>query len=75
MTCAFCINVNVSPCSTLVQHRWSYRTRTNSNGEAASRAGIRHLWSILPQKPFIYKGHCELSDASYVMLGKVIFYY
>ncbi|EGD7569409.1 hypothetical protein DP355_00855 [Escherichia coli] len=26
--------------------------------------------SILPQKPFIYKGHCELSDAKlcYVML-------
>ncbi len=75
MTCACLINVNVSPCSTLVQHRWSYAKRTNSNGEAASRAGIRHLCELLPQKPFIYKGHCELSDAKLVMLGKVIFYY
>ncbi|EFY9823649.1 hypothetical protein B5I19_19780 [Shigella flexneri] len=30
--------------------------------------------SILPQKPFIYKGHCELSDAKlcYVMLCYVM---
>ncbi|EFY0280248.1 hypothetical protein D4Z87_19455 [Shigella flexneri] len=33
--------------------------------------------SILPQKPFIYKGHCELSDAKlcYVMLCYVMLCY